>query len=185
MGPAPAESPSDFGPIARMYPDMLFAAYHSGCDLTDFEGPYTEVTAHQGTNRLITSMLENGIGPNSNVYTDLGTIWFNLLSRPLEAAHLLGKLMLWVGENNILWGTDSTWYGPTQPLVDSLRAFQIPDELCARYGYPKLTPEIRAKILGGNAARFYGIELEAARAAALTDDLAWTRLALQQTASKA
>jgi hypothetical protein len=180
MGAGYGESPSDMGPIARLYPDMLFAAYHSGCDLTGFEGPFTEDTAHQGANRLITSMLENGIGPNSNVYTDLGTIWFNLLRRPLEAAHLLGKLMLWVGEDNILWGTDSVWYGPTQPLVDSLRVFQIPDELCEQYGYTKLTPEIRAKILGGNAARFYGIDLEAARVAALTDDLAWTSAALRE-----
>lgn len=28
---------------------------------------------------------------------------------PLEAAHVLGKLLLAVGEDRILWGTDSVW----------------------------------------------------------------------------
>jgi predicted TIM-barrel fold metal-dependent hydrolase len=85
---------------------------------------------------------------------------------------------LWIGEDNVLWGTDSIWYGPTQPLIDALRVFQIPDELCETYGYPKLTPGIRAKILGANAARFYDLDLEAARSASKDDDLAWTRAAL-------
>lgn len=125
-------------------------------------------------------MIENDIAPNSNVFADLGTTWFLLIGRPLEAAHLLGKLMLYVGEDNILWGTDATWYGPTQPVIDAFRAFQIPDELCREHGYPKLTHEIRAKILGRNAARFYDIDLEAARHSAQTDDLAWIRQAIRE-----
>lgn len=171
-------SPRDIGPAARMFPDMLFGVYHSGFEGMEFEGAYTEETASQGANRLITSMIENGVAPNSNVYADLGTTWFLVISRPLEAAHLLGKLLVHVGEDNILWGTDATWYGPTQPVIDAFRAFQIPDELCAAHGYPKLTPEIRAKILGRNAARFYDIDIEAARKTAMTDDLAWTRQAI-------
>jgi hypothetical protein len=171
-------SPRDVGPVARMFPDMAFAVYHSGWEGTPTEGPYTEATAHEGTNRLVTTLLENGLGPGSNVYADLGTTWFALIKKPLEAAHVLGKLLRYVGEDNILWGTDATWYGPTQPVIDAFRAFQIPDELCRAHGYPKLTPEIRAKILGRNAARFYGIDLAAARQAAMTDDLAWIRQAL-------
>jgi predicted TIM-barrel fold metal-dependent hydrolase len=173
-------SPRDIGPAARMFPDLLFGVYHSGYEGVPPEGPYTPKTAHQGANRLITTLLENGLGPGSNVYADLGTTWFSVIKRPLEAAHLIGKLLLYVGEDNILWGTDATWYGPTQPVIDALRAFQIPDELCRRHGYPKLTDEIRAKILGRNAARFYDIDLAVARHAAMTDDLAWTRAALAE-----
>ena len=181
----PCGSPRDIGPVARMFPDMQFCAYHSGCEPDQEEGPYTEATAERSTNRLITSMRENGIAPGSNVYADLGTVWFTLLTRPLEAAHLLGKLLRGVGEDNILWGTDATWYGPTQPIIDAFRVFQIPDELCERHDYPKLTPDIRAKVLGRNAARFYGIDLEAARKASLTDDLAWTRAALRESGLRA
>jgi hypothetical protein len=53
-------------------------------------------------------------------------------------------------------------------------AFQIPDRLCEKYGYPKLTPEIKRKIVSGNAARVYGVDLDALRTAAATDDLSWT-----------
>jgi hypothetical protein len=172
-------SPRDIGPAARLFPEMMFCVYHSGFESDQVEGPYTEATADQGSNRLFATMENNDIPPGSNVYADLGTTWFALVKRPLEAAHVLGKLLRWVGEDNILWGTDATWYGPTQPVIDAFRVFQIPDELCEQYGYSKLTPEIRAKILGGNAARFYDIDIGAARHAALTDDLAWTRAALR------
>jgi hypothetical protein len=33
--------------------------------------------------------------------------------------------------------------------------FQIPEDLCRRYGYPRLTPSIKRKILGLNSARLY------------------------------
>ena len=171
-------SPRDIGAVARMFPDMAFAAYHSAIEVELVEGPYTEATAAEGSNRLVTAMLENGLPPGSNVFADLGTTWFALIKRPQEAAHLLGKLLLHVGEDNIMWGTDGTWYGPTQPAIDAFRSFQIPDDLCARYGYPKLTPEIRSKILGRNAGRFYELDLDATWRAAQSDDLAWTRAAL-------
>jgi len=45
------------------------------------------------------------------------------------------------------------------------------------FGYPELTPERKAKILGRNAARLYGIDLERARETAASDDLAWLRAA--------
>jgi predicted TIM-barrel fold metal-dependent hydrolase len=112
------------------------------------------------------------------VYAELGTTWFCLISRPLEAAHVLGKLLLTFGEDNIIWGTDAIWYGPTQPATDAFRAFQIPDSLCEEFGYPKLTAETKRKILGANAARVYGIDLDALAAAVARDDgLGWARAA--------
>ena len=80
----------------------------------------------------------------------------------------------------MLWGTDSVWYGPGQPLIDAFRAFRIPADYCERYGYPPLTPERKAKILGLNAARVYGVDADAARAAASGDDLAWVGAALDE-----
>ena len=173
-------SPRDIGPVARMFPDMAFGVYHSGYEGDIPEGAFSEETAEQGANRLVATLLENNIAPGANVYADLGTTWFSVIKKPLEAAHLLGKLLKYVGEDSVVWGTDAMWYGPTQPAIDAFRAFQIPDELCAQHGYPKLTPEIRAKVLGRNAARFYGIDLDATRKAVMNDDLAWTRQALRE-----
>jgi hypothetical protein len=45
-----------------------------------------------------------------------------MLRKPREAAHVLGKLLLAVGPDRILWGTDSVWYGPPQSLIDVMAA---------------------------------------------------------------
>jgi hypothetical protein len=166
-------SPRDIGPCARQFPDLRFGVYHSGYEIDYREGPYTEETRDGGVNRLVSTLIDEGIGPDSNVFSDLGTTWYYLIKRPDQAAHVLGKLLLHVGENNVLWGTDGIWYGSPQPVIDAFRVFQIPDELCARYGYPKITPEIREKILGRNAARFYDIDYDAVRELAERGDLGW------------
>jgi hypothetical protein len=179
-----AGSPRDVGPASRMFPGIAFVIYHSGYEYPESEapeeGPYTEETSHVGTNRLIKSLRDAGVPPGSNVYAELGTTWFCLIRRPEEAAHVLGKLLLAVGEDNVIWGTDSIWYGPTQVVIDAFRAFQIPRALRERHGYPELTPHLKAKILGLNAARVYGIDAPAARERARSDDLAWLRKAVDE-----
>ena len=90
----------------------------------DEEGPYSEDDAHLGTNRLVASLRQSGLGPGRNVFAELGTTWFLLVSRPREAAHVVGKLLLAVGADNVVWGTDSIYYGPTQQVIDAFRAFR-------------------------------------------------------------
>ena len=127
------------------------------------EGPYDEANAGiqqlypltRGVNSLIKSLRDAGIGPNQNVYVSLDGVWAELITRPVEAAHVLGKLLRYVGEDNILWATDSMFYGKPYPQIAAFRGFQIPANLRTQYGYPELTPEIKAKILGLNAARLF------------------------------
>jgi uncharacterized protein len=174
-------SPRDIGPCAKAFPDLRFIVYHSGFEgIAADEGPYTRQTADVGINRLITSAAENGIGPGGNIYAELGTTWFCMVKRPVEAAHVLGKLLLAFGEDNVIWGSDGIWYGPTQPVIDAFRAFHIPPALSEKYGYPELTPAIKEKILGINAARAYNIDLAEAAQRARHDDLAWTKAALAE-----
>ena len=52
----------------------------------------------------------------------------------------------------MLWGTDSIWYGSPQDQIQAFRTFQIAPELRAKYGYPEITPALRAKIFGLNAS---------------------------------
>jgi hypothetical protein len=173
-GNDPSSSPDDVGPAAKANPDISFVIYHSGYEIAQDDGAYTEETAHLGVNRLVKTVEDAGLGTGSNVYAELGTTWFMLLSRPHDAAHVLGKLLLHLGEDNVVWGTDSIWYGPTQPALDAFRAFQIPDAMCEEFGYPKLTPEVKRKILAGNAAPLYGVDLAELAVAAASDDLSWT-----------
>jgi len=170
-GGSPWASPADIGPAAAAHPEASFVVYHSGFDRDDAEGPYDATTADIGVNRLITSMESAGIGPNENVYAELGTTWFNVLRDPTQAAHTLGKLLSRVGEDNVVWGTDSIWYGSPQGQIDALRAFEISDEFQERFGYPALTSELKAKILGRNAARLYGIDPGTVRCTFTREDL--------------
>jgi hypothetical protein len=93
------------------------------------------------------------------------------MSKPDEAAHLLGKLLTYFGEERICWGTDSLWYGSPQDQIQALRGFQISAEFQERYGYPAITPEARCRIFGLNAARVYGLDVEGIRRHAQADPI--------------
>ena len=47
----------------------------------------------------------NGVARNANVYAELGSTWRFVMRDPTTAAHLLGKLLKHIGEDNVLWGT--------------------------------------------------------------------------------
>ena len=174
-------SPRDIGPAARAFPDINFVIYHSGYESDGTpEGPYVDATAGEGVNRFVTTLRDTGIEPGGNVFAELGTTWFCLLRHPVEAAHVIGKLLLAVGEDNVIWGTDGIWYGPAQPTIDAFRAFRIPDAMREAYGYPELTPALKRKILGENAARVYGIDMPQLADRVASDDLTWVRAAAEE-----
>ncbi|HEX6261681.1 MAG TPA: amidohydrolase family protein [Actinomycetota bacterium] len=151
-------SPIDVGAAARAHPDVAFIVYHSGFETGISEGPFTRRTAGGGVNRLIASLKRNGIRPGGNVYAELGSTWWYVMRYPDQAAHVLGKLLKHLGEDNVLWGTDSIWYGSPQDQIQALRSFHISEEYQERFGYPALTKRIKRKILGLNAADLYGID---------------------------
>jgi hypothetical protein len=144
----------DIGPAAKRHPDMTFLIYHSGYDTGVKEGPYNP-QAKAGVDVLVRSMQEAG-NPR-NVVAELGSTWRFVMRDPDQGAHLLGKLLNAFGEDRVLWGTDSIWYGSPQDQILAFRAFQISAEFQQRYGYPALTPEIKRKVFGLNAARIYGL----------------------------
>ena len=122
-------------------------------------------------NALVAALDRHGIPPNANVWCELGTTWREVLSTPTEAAHVLGKLLTRVGEDRVLWGTDSIWYGSPQPQIMAFRAFEITPEFQERFGYPALTPELKRKVFGLNARHLLGLD-PAADYCAPTDPLA-------------
>ena len=148
---------TDIGPIAKRFPDVKFLIYHSGFVTAVREQAFDPGAARDGIDTLVRSLLENGVGPGSNVYAELGSTWRFLMRDPGQAAHALGKLLKYCGEDNVLWGTDSIWYGSPQDQIQAFRAFQISEELRAQHGYPAITPAVRAKVFGLNAAQVYGI----------------------------
>ena len=167
--------PIDVGPAAINHPDLSFVVYHSGYDGDD-EGPYVPGD-RVGVNGLITSVGDAGIGPGGNVYAELGSTWRAVMGNPTEAAHVLGKLLVAFGEDRVVWGTDSIWYGAPQDQIQAFRTFEISSEFQERFGYPPLTPEVKAKILGRTSAALYGVEPITTGCEISSDDIEQMRLA--------
>jgi predicted TIM-barrel fold metal-dependent hydrolase len=166
-------SPVDVGPAAKAHPDIRFVVYHSGFEAGVTEGAYREGGA--GVDRLISSLRRAGVGPGENVYAELGSTWWNLMRDPTQGAHVLGKLLAAVGEDNVLWGTDSLWYGSPQDQIQAFRTIEIGTELQERHGYPALTAARKRKILGANALSLYGLEPPTDRCRFSRDELAGLR----------
>jgi len=154
---------SDIGPVARMFPDVSFIVYHSGFVPGNDELTFSENGERDGVDTLIRSLRDNGIAADSNVYAELGSTWRFAMRDPDNAAHLMGKLLKYVGENNVLWGTDSIWYGSPQDQIQAFRTFQISPHFRERFAYPEITPDIRAKVFGLNATKPYNISVEQVR----------------------
>jgi hypothetical protein len=82
---------------------------------------------------------------------------------PTAAAHVPGKLLVYVGQENVLWGTNSILDGSLQDQIQAFRTFDISPELVATHGYPQLTSQFKAKIFGLNGAGVYGVDISAQR----------------------
>jgi predicted TIM-barrel fold metal-dependent hydrolase len=172
---------TDIGPAAKRFPDLSFLIYHSGFVPGQAEGPY-DPERNEGIDSLVKTVVENDLGHGSNVYAELGSTWRFLMRDPDSAAHALGKLLKYLGEDNVLWGTDSIWYGSPQDQIQAFRTFEISEELQEKHGYPALTPAIKARIFGLNALKPYNIERESIEKKLSRDAVEIARLAYQPMA---
>ncbi|HKY04396.1 MAG TPA: amidohydrolase family protein [Blastocatellia bacterium] len=168
--------PKDVEKAAKDFPDLNFIIYHSAFHPTARrkEGAASDPLYMPWISDLIDIVKRNNL---RNVYFELGSTW-NILSsaRPELAMHLFGQLLnLPGGEDQIIWGTDSIWNGSPQSQIERFRRFQIRDDIAEKHGYKKLTPEIKAKVFGLNAARIYKIDVRAKRNAIKTDRIAALR----------
>jgi len=162
--------PKDIGVVAKMFPDCSFIVYHSafqygqmpGSGGTEEDRPYT-MGDKVGVNALVTALLENGHGHKSNIYGELGTTWISVMTNVKRATHVLGKLLKYLGPDNVVWGTDSIWYGSPQAQLTTFLSFKMDQQIREQEGYPDLTPEIKRKILGLNAARLFNVDPQVTR----------------------
>ena len=163
----------DFPKVVRDWPHMKFCAYHSG---------YFQSGSHPEGKDGITEFLEVIASIpkklRKNVYAEIGsTFAITFLRNPLEAADLLGKLLKALGPHNILWGTDSIWWGSPQFLIDAFNLLEIPTSMQEQFGYPPLTKRAKQLILGLNAAKLYGVKPKAERCTIPPDRLQQLQLA--------
>jgi hypothetical protein len=155
--------PGDLPKAARDWPKLNFISYHSCIQPNFFMADTLE--------EVKTGALREGV-PNiswtteyaqlvqglKNCYGEIGTTWASsIVTFPTIAAHIMGQLMKFLGEDRIVFGSDSVWYGSPQWQIEALWRFQIPEALREKYGYPELTESAKRKILGLNSAKLYGI----------------------------
>jgi len=99
---------------------------------------------------------------------------------PDTAAHGMGKLLKYVGQNNVLWGTDSIWTGSPQDQIQAWRTFQISEPLRDRHGYPEITPQVRAKVFGLNATGPYRISADEVKLRSASDRIGTRRVGYRE-----
>jgi hypothetical protein len=182
--------PVDVGDAAKAYPEANFIIYHSGIGagtsnllgLADvenhaFDETITDPLMHTGSDQLIAALLKAGITAenNTNVYAELGSAWSNVMNDAQAAQHFIGKLLKYVGPDHVVWGTDCILYGSPQPQIEAFRMFTITPQFQQMYGYPALTPEIKAKIFGLNAAKIFCVDPTLKRCAAQESTFAEVR----------
>jgi len=163
----------DYPGALRNFPKMRFMAYHSGY----FQGT-THPEGKQGISEFIEVLESLPKKDRKRMYAEIGsTFAFTFLSNPENAAHLVGQLLKTLGSRNVIWGTDSVWWGSPQWLIDAFKAMEIPASMQEQFGYPALTDKVKRRILGENAARLYGVKIKAERCAVPPDSLQQVQIA--------
>jgi predicted TIM-barrel fold metal-dependent hydrolase len=92
-----------------------------------------------------------------NVYGGLAVAMPFIHTRPRYFAKIIGELLYWLGEDRLLFASDYAIWSPKW-LIEEFVDLQMP-ESAEFEDYSKLTPEIKRKILGHNAAKLYDIEV--------------------------
>jgi len=154
--------PRDLERAARDFPDLSFivyhAAFHSLLPLLDAARDEFRASARVNWVSDLCEIRQRNPGL-TNIYAELGSTFGQMvITSPMLCGHVLGMLVQTFGADHVLWGTDSIWWGSPQWQIEAFRRFTMPDSLMRRFGYLPLTPEVKAQILGLNAARVYGVD---------------------------
>ncbi len=158
-------SPKDVEKAAKDFPGLNFLIYHAGFKGVRDAMPAVESGFRSNTNIPWVSDLCAMRKRNpkmKNVYMDLGTTFgMTVITQPLLCAYMLGLMIDAFGEDHVLWGTDSIWWGSPQWQIEAFRRLKMPEDLMKRFGFKPLTDKVKEKIFGLNSARLYGIDVKA------------------------
>jgi predicted TIM-barrel fold metal-dependent hydrolase len=159
--------PKDMVKASKDFPELNFLLYHAGLKSVEDALPAAEDGFSKNPFVPWVSDLCEYRKKNlymTNVYMELGTSFGSMvITHPMLAAHVLGMMIQAFGDDHVLWGTDSIWWGSPQWQIEAMRRLEMPEPLMRRFGYAPLTTAVKAKIFGLNAARLYGVDPAAKR----------------------
>jgi uncharacterized protein len=138
----------DLAGAAANYPEMNFQIVHGGFAFIE----ETSILLHRF--------------PNISVNLEATAAF--VANRPRQFAAALGEFLYWGSAEQVIFATGCNLAHP-KPLVDAFWDFEMPEVLRDEFGYPEVTPEMKAKMLGGNLAALHDID-PATRIAAIEGD---------------
>lgn len=129
---------ADIDQTATDFPDLTFIVEHCGIPrLEDF----CFIAAQE-----------------PNVMGGLAVVMPFIRNRPAEFAKMLSELLYWLGPDRLTFASDYAIWHPKW-IIDDFMKFELPDELKKEYKVD-LDLTAKKKILGENAARLYGINIQ-------------------------
>jgi predicted TIM-barrel fold metal-dependent hydrolase len=134
---------TDIPDAAARYPEMNFEIVHSGF-------AFLEDTA------LIA-------GAFSNVWLNLEVSGSFIVNAPRRFAEFIGPLLGSGAAGRIIHASGCPLVHP-RPTIDAFLDFEMPQDLVDGFGYPQLTAEMKADILGANFLRLHGVDVQQLRA---------------------
>jgi predicted TIM-barrel fold metal-dependent hydrolase len=172
--------PRDLIKAAKDFPDIQFLVYHAGFrGMTGVKESFARTGGIPWTSEFCA--MKRAEPAITNIYMELGSTFGQLVSgQPSLCAHLLGEIIGAFGDDHVLWGTDSIWYGSPQWQIEAFKRFQIPDEMVEQKGYRPLTREVKRKIFGLNAAQVFNLDVNATRNEMPKDALSRIKIVYQE-----
>jgi predicted TIM-barrel fold metal-dependent hydrolase len=146
-------SPLDIQGAARDFPDLKFLIHHLAL-------PYFDEVV-------------NIAARFPNVYLPLSGTFAHYLVGPRRVMEQLGRLLLEVGVDKLLWGSEAALAGGPRPYLDAIATMRMPESLMEDYGYPEFTDEDKRKILGLNFAKLMNVDVEQAQARLAKSPTGW------------
>jgi predicted TIM-barrel fold metal-dependent hydrolase len=128
----------DIDDAATSFPELNFIVEHVGF-------PRFDDFAHIGAEE-------------TNVYGGLAVVAPMAHARPRKFGEIIGELLFWVGEDNLLFGSDYALWEP-EWVVEAVMEAELTPEQRDEFGV-ELTHDIKKKIIGENAAELYDIDIE-------------------------
>ena len=86
-----------------------------------------------------------------------------------------------MGDDHVVWGTDSVWYGSPQWQIEAMRRIEIPEDMQKAHGFAALGAgdgAVKSRIFSQTSLALYGMEDAAG------PDAAWRTDALSAIKAK-
>jgi predicted TIM-barrel fold metal-dependent hydrolase len=156
LGPAPknAFDIDDLDSPLRRFPDLSFEMVHGGTAFID------------ETIRLMNN--------NPNLYLTLETTFSYIIAKRSHFDRAIGKLVGALGSDRLLFASGNNLSHPA-PLIKAFANYQFAEEHMDRFKISPLTDLDRRKMLGLNAARLHGLDVDDVIAKAKVDDFTQAR----------